>query len=78
MRPDEAVFSHKGRHEDPLPDDEVPLCFVVGEVPEVVPGHHHGPVLGGVVENVVVVMAGDDLTARLLSAGSEDQGTFIF
>ena len=46
-------------HEDPLPDDEVPLCILVKDVPLVVPGDHHGPVLGGLVQDESVVVAGN-------------------
>ena len=46
-------------HEDPLPDDEVPLCFLVEDVPLVVPGDPHGLALGGVVPDESVVVAGN-------------------
>ena len=46
-------------YEDPLPDDKVPLCFLVEDVPLVVPGDHHGPMLGGLVQDESVVVAGN-------------------
>ena len=72
MRPNEAVFSHKGWHEDPFLDHLVPLSFLICKVPVVVSGDHYGPVLVGVVQDKGVVVAGDDLVVEE-PAGGVDQ-----
>ena len=71
MRP-HYIITNEGRHEDPLPDDEVPLWFLIGQVPVVVPGDHHGSVLGGIVQDERVVVTGDDFIVELPARGVDE------
>ena len=76
MRPHDVV-SNKRRHQDSFPDNDVPLGFLVGKIPEIVSGDDHRSVLGGVVQDECVVVAGYDLVVEL-PTGGVDQVPLLF